>query len=330
MSTDMPLLSVVSPAFNEADGLPHFHAALAAVMDGLSGYRVEILYVDDGSRDNTLGVLRRLATEDGRVRYLSLSRNFGNQAALTAGLEHATGDAVVSLDCDLQHPPSLIPALVAEWRAGCDVVVAIRAEGSDRTQGWFKRTMSGMFHRILRRWGNLDVRVEASDYRLLSRRAVDALVRLGESHRYLRGLVQWLGFPTAEVPFHTAPRVAGSSRFTLRRLARLAFDGLFSFSRAPLRLTVAGGLIAVAISFVASTAAIIARPPELSMVALMIAIHVIGGSLLVAVGVLGAYVARIFEQCKGRPLYVLKEASPLAQSQGEAKDRPDRRMGHAA
>lgn len=327
MPDPLPLLSVVSPAFNEEAGLPHFHAALTSVLNQLAGdYRAEIVYVDDGSGDDTLAVLRRLASEDSRVRFLSLSRNFGNQAALTAGLERATGDAVVTMDSDLQHPPDVIPTLLAKWREGFDVVLTVRADGSDRTQNWFKRNASMLFHDILRRWSNLDVRPGASDYRLLSRRAVDSLLQLGESHRYVRGLVQWLGFPEAAVPFETAPRFAGRSRYTLGRLMRLAFDGLFSFSRVPLRLTIGAGLVAIASSLAVSAALVAAYGGSPVMVALVLAVHVVGASGLAAVGVLGAYVVRIFEESKRRPLYILKEASPaaLAMSARSPVSKPSR------
>jgi dolichol-phosphate mannosyltransferase len=288
--------------------------------------------VDDGSRDGTLAVLRRLAATDSRVRYLSLSRNFGNQAALTAGLEHAAGDAVVTMDSDLQHPPALIPILVEKWRAGFDVVLTVRADGSDRTQNWLKRNASMLFHNLLRRWSNLDVRPGASDFRLLSRRAVDSLLRLGETHRYVRGLVQWLGFPEAAVPFETAPRYSGTSRYTLSRLVRLAIDGLLSFSRVPLRLAIGGGLAAIALSFAVCTSVVLAHGGNPVMAALLLAIHVVGGSVLAAVSVVGAYVVRIFEESKGRPLYVLKESWPAA-SAGPARHlapRPTRADASAA
>src|SRR5438067_3513384 len=200
---DARMLSVVCPAFEEEEVLPLFHAALAGAVEPLSAeYEVEILYVDDGSRDRTAEVIGRLAAADPRVRCLSLTRNFGHQAALTAGLEHARGDAVITLDCDLQHPPGLIPELVARWREGFDVVITTRAD--DPALGWFKRTSSRLFYRLMARWGGLDVRPGASDFRLLSRRAADALLRLRESHRCLRGMVGWLGFPTAEVPYRPA------------------------------------------------------------------------------------------------------------------------------
>src|SRR5436309_7137327 len=196
---------------------------------------------------------------DGRVRYLSLSRNFGHQAALTAGMEHARGDAVVTLDTDLQHPPSLIPTLVAHWRDGHDVVLTLRAD--DRRLGLFKRMTSGGFYRLLRRWSDVDVRAAASDFRLLSRKAVDGLLALQESHRYVRGMVQWLGFRVAEVPYRPDARRAGVSKYTLRRMVRLALDGLFSFSPAPARVAVGGGLAVTALSWLASVAAALALAP---------------------------------------------------------------------
>jgi dolichol-phosphate mannosyltransferase len=223
---------------------------LTAALDALAGqYRCEILYVDDGSRDRTLPILRRLAAQDGRVRYLSLSRNFGNQAALTAGLEHAAGDVVVTIDSDLQHPPALIPTLLAKWREGYDVVITSRSSGTEQAFGWLKRKSSATFHRLMQRWSEVDVRVNSTDFRLLSRKAVDALLQLRETHRYVRGMVQWLGFPTFEVTFPADSRRAGETKFTAGRLLRFGFDSLLSFSRMPLRVAVAAGLAMTALRY---------------------------------------------------------------------------------
>ncbi len=309
MTDDVPLLSVVCPAYEEEEVLPLFHRALAEALEPLAAHlRIEILYVDDGSRDGTLAVLQQIAGRDARVRYLSLSRNFGHQAALTAGMEHARGDAVVTLDSDLQHPPALIASLVACWQAGYDVVLTIRAD--DPRLGWFKRTSSALFYRLLRRWSDLDVRTAASDFRLLSRRALEALLGLREAHRYLRGMVQWLGFSVAEVPFQPDPRRAGVSKYTLRRMLRLALDGLLSFSRVPLRLAVSTGLALTAASFAGSLALGLVRRADPFLLALTVAVHLVGASVLACAGVIGAYVTRVYEECKGRPIYVLKEVSP--------------------
>jgi len=312
MHANKSLLSVVSPVFEEEAALPRFHEALARVLDGLADeYDVEIVYVDDGSRDGTLALLRRLAAADGRVRYLSFSRNFGHQAALTAGLEAARGDAVVSLDSDLQHPPALIPALLARWRAGCDVVVTVREE--DPSLGWFKRLSSRWYYALLSRFSEAPIRPAAADFRLVSRRALDALLRLREAHRFLRGMVEWLGFPAAEVRFAPDPRVAGVSKFTLRRLLAFGFDGLMSFSRAPLRAPLylgaalaVGGLAYGVGGLAARLAGLTASGPSWTLAAVL----TVGGAVLCSLGVLGEYVGRIYEQVKGRPLYVVKESSP--------------------
>jgi polyisoprenyl-phosphate glycosyltransferase len=309
---DRLLLSIVCPAYQEEDVLPAFHRALADALAPLvADYRIEILYVDDGSRDRTLDVLRALTTTDGRVRYLSLSRNFGHQAALTAGIEHARGDAVVTLDTDLQHPPALIPTLVARWREGYDVVLTLRAD--DRRLGLFKRLTSGGFYRLLRRWSDVDVRAAASDFRLLSRKALEGLLALHESHRYLRGMVQWLGFRVTEVPFRPDARRAGASKYTLSKMVHLAADGLFSFSRVPLRLSVGLGLGVTGVSLLLCLAAVFSRggPIDLLLVCLVGAVHAVGASLLTAIGVLGEYVGRIYEESKRRPIYLLKDASPF-------------------
>jgi dolichol-phosphate mannosyltransferase len=323
MASEPPLLSVVCPAFDEEEVLPRFHAELNLALQPLAGrYRIEIIYVDDGSRDGTLGVLRQTSAADNRVRYLSLSRNFGHQAALTAGLEHARGDAVVTLDSDGQHPPSLIPTLVERWRTGADVVVAVR--GGDRRLGPFKRLTSALFYRLLRRFSDLDVRDGVADFRLLSRRATDALIRLRESHRYLRGMIQWLGFAVDEVPYAPEARGAGASKYTLRKMLRLAGDGLFSFSRAPLRLSVLAGLTVTAASLLAAVAVALLRGSlsDPVLLTLLVGMHVVVGSLFAAIGVLGEYVARVHEEAKDRPIYVLKEVSPASGLSAPAVSSP--------
>jgi dolichol-phosphate mannosyltransferase len=307
------LISIVCPAYQEEVVLPLFHDVLVKAIQPLArDFDLEILYIDDGSRDGTLGVIRELAAADPRVRYLSLSRNFGHQAALTAGLEHARGDAIVSLDTDLQHPPALIPELVSHWRNGFDVVLTIRAD--DRRLSWFKRTTSRLFYRILGWCSRLDVRPSASDFRLLSRPALDALLGLRESHRYLRGMVQWLGFRVAEVPFRPDARKAGVSKYTLRRMVRFAMDGLLSFSPVPARAAAVGGVALTGISWAVSFAAVLALAPlaesttKLTLI-LLSALHLLAGGLFAATGVVGEYLFRIYDQSKNRPVYVLKEAS---------------------
>lgn len=314
MGSSKPKLSVVCPAFEEEACLPHFHAELAAVLDSLKpDYDAEVIYVDDGSRDRTLEVVKSLARQDARVRFLSFSRNFGQQAALTAGLEVAGGDAVITMDSDLQHPPALIPQLVEQWRQGHEVVLTIRAE--DKRLGICKRLTSKLFYAVMRRLSETDVRPARSDYRLLSRKVVGVLARMRERQRFLRGLVQWLGFSVAEVPFHPNSRKAGESKYSFRSLLRLASDGIFSFSAIPLRLPYYMGAVSLGIGL-ALTLLILGQclwSGEWTVgigSALLVATHLIGGCVLLSLGVLGEYVGRIYEQVKQRPLYVLKDQSP--------------------
>jgi dolichol-phosphate mannosyltransferase len=314
MSAPVCKLSIVCPAYEEEDVLPRFHAELCAVLAPLErDYEIEILYVDDGSRDRTLEILRRLTVTDPRVRYLSLSRNFGHQAALTAGLEHAGGDVVVTLDSDLQHPPGLIPTLLEHWKQGHDVVMTLRED--DPRLGRFKRLSSRGFYWLLRLLSQAEVRTAASDYRLLSRKAVDGLLRLHEAHRFLRGMVHWLGFPTATVTFAPSLRGGGVSKYTLRRMLGFAVDGLLSFSRVPLRLALGLGVAFFLLGLGAGAAAVLQGVFSEAEVdwgwrAVLIAVLVTGGCVLCSLGMVGEYVGRVYEQVKGRPLYLLKDSSP--------------------
>jgi len=333
MTTAKPLLSVVSPVYEEEEVLPHFHRVLGEVLDGLADeYDAEILLVDDGSRDGTLALLRQMAADDPRVRFFSFSRNFGHQAAITAGLENARGDAVVTLDCDLQHPPSLIPALVLKWREGYDVVATVRED--DRAVGSWKRLTSRVFFRLMRLLSEEQVREAASDYQLLSRKAIQALMLMQETHRYLRGMVNWLGFPTATIPFRVARRKAGTSKFTFDRLTGFATDALLSFSKIPLRIPFFLGAAVVFVGLLYAlyglTRAVVAGEMlEPGWVTVLATLHLIGGSIPCSVSLVGEYVGRIYEQVKGRPLYLLKESSPnrLGGRRGRAKAASARSPG---
>jgi dolichol-phosphate mannosyltransferase len=318
MSTPVCKLSIVCPAYEEEDVLPVFHAELSAVLDGLGpGYQIEVLYVDDGSRDRTLAILRRLAAADPRVRYLSLSRNFGHQAALTAGMEHAAGDVVITMDSDLQHPPAVIPQLLERWREGNDIVVTLREQ--DPTLSWFKRVSSDTFYQVMRVLSDTELRSAAADFRLMSRPAAQALVRMPERHRFLRGMVSWLGFRTATVYFTPASRGAGASKFTLWRMVNFALDGMMAFSKLPLRLALGLGLGATAAALLLALAAVLhgllaADATDWGWYGLMITLLLVGGAVLGSLGVLGEYVGRIYDQVKGRPIYLIKEASPAAET----------------
>ncbi len=312
MAAPVCKLSIVCPAFEEEEVLPHFHAELCATLSRLGPeYNVEVLYIDDGSRDGTLAFLRHLTATDPRIRYLSFSRNFGQQAALTAGMEHARGDVVITLDSDLQHPPDLIPALLEQWRKGHDIVLTFRED--DPRLSYFKRLSSRAFNMVMRWLSDTPVSSAASDYRLLSRKAVDALLRLHEKHRFLRGMVNWLGFPTTTVAFFPASRGAGITKYTLRRMLALAIDAMLSFSRLPLRLSFVLGLLFVLVGL-GYGATVMLRALFGGTIsgnqAVLISLYGIGGSILCSLGIVGEYVGRIYEQVKARPLYLLKEASP--------------------
>jgi dolichol-phosphate mannosyltransferase len=336
MSASSCRVSIVCPAYQEEEVLPRFHAELLSVLATLSpDYEFEILYVDDGSTDATLDVLRSFAT-DRRVRYLSLSRNFGYQAALTAGLESASGDVIVSLDSDLQHPPALIPTLLQKWREGHDVVLTMRED--DKRDSWLRRLAAHGFAWLMRRVSESKVQAPACDYRLLSRKAVDGLLRMRETHRYLRGLVSWVGYRTAMVPFRVAPRGGGSSKYNLRSLTGLSIDALLSFSKAPLRLSLTAGLVVMALGLVAAiygiAAALVGWAVPAATILLLISMHLIGGAILCSLGLLGEYVGRVYEQVKGRPLYLVKEVSPSLEAvrmePPAARERLPRDKGAAA
>jgi dolichol-phosphate mannosyltransferase len=312
MAVPRSKLSIVCPAFEEEEVLPHFHAELCAALAPLQHeYDIEILYIDDGSRDGTLSYLRHLTASDRRVHYLSFSRNFGQQAALTAGMEHARGEVVITLDSDLQHPPNLIPALLAQWRAGHDIVLTFRED--DPRLSSFKRLSSRAFNTVMRWLSDTPVSSAASDYRLLSRKAIDALLRLHEKHRFLRGMVNWLGFHTTTVAFHPASRGAGTTKYTLRRMLALAVDAMLSFSKLPLRLSL---LLGALCALLGVGQGLLTLGRVLFGFALdgyqlvLIALFLVGGAILCSLGIVGEYVGRIYEQVKGRPLYLLKEASP--------------------
>jgi dolichol-phosphate mannosyltransferase len=303
---------VVAPVFNEEVVLDAFHRELTRTLDETEfATQCEVIYVDDGSTDSTPAILTRLACIDPRVRFVCLSRNFGNQAAVTAGLERSRGDAVVTMDSDLQHPPAVIRDMLAEWRAGCDVVVTVRRD--DPSLSLFKRVTVPIFYRALRSCGGIDLKPTVCDFRLLSRKAVDALLAMPERNRFLRGMVHWLGLPSRELSFDVPPRFAGRSKFTFRRLSRLARDTLFSFSN----LTLKGALFLAAamlfVSFVGMCAAWIAFRPSGHIGWLILAaiagVHLIGAGFWTVLLALSEYQARIHEQLLGRPLYVVRESS---------------------
>jgi glycosyltransferase involved in cell wall biosynthesis len=302
-----PTLSVVAPVYDEEDVLGAFHERLTAVLDRL-GLSAEILYVDDGSRDGSMEILRKLRTRDGRVGIVALSRNFGKEVALTAGLDHAAGDAVVVIDADLQDPPELIPELIAKWREGSDVVYARRI--SRQGEGPLKRTTSWLFYRVLQRVSRVRIPEDTGDFRLLSRRAVEALGRLREQHRYMKGLYAWIGYDQAEVRYHRDPRHAGRTKWRYWALWNLALEGLTGFTTGPLKAATYLGLITATVSLAYGTYIVLKTlrhgDPVAGYPSLMAAVLFLGGVQLISIGIIGEYLARMFDETKRRPLYLLK------------------------
>jgi dolichol-phosphate mannosyltransferase len=298
-------VSLVVPCFNEEEAFPHLRAALTDLVRELEPrYAVEILLVDDGSRDRTWAHVRDFANENPRVRGVALSRNFGHQAALTCGYKFATGDAVVSLDADLQDPPHVVLDLIDAWEKGADVVYAVRRSRPGESR--FKRWTAAAFYRTAAWLGAENLRADAGDFRLLSRRSLDALLSLPERHRFLRGMVGWVGFETADVYYDRLPRVAGHSKYPLRKMLHLANDAIVSCSTLPLRfpyyfsLTTAG---AFAVYMIAGGPG----PVPAGWSALTVVTLTFGCLTLCSLGILGEYVGRIYEQVKDRPLYLIRD-----------------------
>jgi polyisoprenyl-phosphate glycosyltransferase len=303
-------LAVVVPAFNEADGLPVFHARLAAVLDGLD-LDSRVIYVDDGSRDGTWDCIARLAASDVRVTGLALSRNFGKELAMTAGLDAVDADAAVVIDADLQDPPELIAELVARWREGFDVVYARRIEREG--ESWLKRTTSAGFYRVMRRLSHVPIPRDTGDFRLLSRRALVALTRLRERHRFMKGLFAWVGYPQCAVAYRREARYSGKSKFNYWRLWNFALEGITSFSTAPLRVATYAGVTVAGMAFLFG-AWIVFRTllwgdDVPGYPSLMVTVLFIGGVQLTALGIIGEYLGRLYDESKQRPLYLIRDST---------------------
>ncbi len=310
-------LAIIAPCYNEAEVLPLFHESLVAVLETIDGLDFEIIIVESVSTDTTLDVLDKLAQRDPRVRVYSLSRNFGHQVALTAGLDVARADAVVQMDCDLQHPPELLPRMIELWREGHDVVSAVRESTADASL--FKRLASRGFYWLINRLSDTPIVAGAADFCLLSRRAHEALQAMPERHRFLRGMISWMGFPRAFVPFEAPPRAAGESKYKLWRLVKLAIDATFSFSAKPIRIVglLGMGIAALGLLYMAYILLhyLFVGGLVQGWAPLMVTVLIIGGLQLVGIGISGEYIARLFEESKGRPLYFFKQTPNDARGQ---------------
>lgn len=306
------MLSIVIPMYNEANSLAALFSRLMPVLEQ-TGLSWEILCVDDGSRDDTLARLKEWHKREPRIRLLSLSRNFGKEAALTAGLHHAAGDAVIPFDADLQDPPELIPDMVQKWQAGFKVVLATRR--SRRGESWFKRGTAWLFYKMMGRVTTVEIPRNTGDFRLMDRQVVEVLRLLPERTRFMKGLFAWVGFSTTQIYFDRAPRTAGLPKQSFRKLWKLAKDGVFSFTTLPLRVTTYLGIFISTAAFGYAgfllLRTIIHGVDVPGYASLMAAILCMGGIQLISLGIIGEYLGRIYREAKQRPLYVVEEAAGI-------------------
>lgn len=305
----MDTITIIVPCYNEQEVLEEFHTEVGKVFSAVPDCRFRFLFVNDGSRDGTLGIIRRLAEEDSRVSYISFSRNFGKEAAMLAGMDYAESDAVILMDSDLQHPPELIPEMVRWWRQGYDDVCAKRADRKD--EGFVKRHLTNFFYKLLQKCSRTEIQRNVGDFRLLDRRCVAALRLMREGERYTKGMFTWVGFKKKEIPFHVRPRAAGKTTWNYWSLLNLALEGLTSFTTAPLRLA---SMFGVAVSFLAIlymiyvfVRAMLYGDPVAGYPTLLTVMLCLGGVQLLALGIIGEYLGRVFNESKRRPLYLVDE-----------------------
>lgn len=319
----MKRVTLLVPCYNEQEALPHFYAEICRVMASLENrYDFELLFINDGSKDNTLQLLREFAGKDKRVRIVDLSRNYGKEVGMLAGFDYSTGDCVITLDADLQEPPSVIPMMLAEWENGsCDVYGRRRM----RRQSAAKKFSSRLYHKILSNVSDVDLSDDAGDFRLLDRKCVDALRSMRESQRYTKGMYAWIGYDKTPVDYDIAPRVAGTTKWTLPKLIHLAMDGLMAHSVLPLRLASYAGIIVSLGAFCyliyVLIKTIIWGEPVAGYPSLMAVILFLGGFILLALGIIGEYIGRIFLETKQRPVYFINEVTPPSSGEDGMKDK---------
>src|SRR6201994_378248 len=317
---ELSLVSVVAPVYNEDATIDEFYARVCAALDALP---FELVLVDDGSTDGTPMKLEALAAGDPRVHVVYLSRNFGHQTALTAGLDHARGNAVVMLDAALQDPPELISTMLDHWRAGCDVVYAVREQRAGESR--FKLTTARWFYHLFGKLAQVELRNNSGDFRLLDRRALDALLAMRERNRFLRGMTVWVGYTQAAVPYKRDARYAGETKYTLSKMLRFSLDAISSFSHRPLQLATLLGFVISTLAFIAIPVVIVLRLlgsylPGFS--SLTIAVLLLGGIQLIAIGIIGEYVGRIYDEVKGRPLYLVRSRVNIPDDEAPAPPTP--------
>ena len=318
----MKKISVLIPCYNEEKTLPLLYPELVKLMEGLPDYEWEIMFVNDGSADNTLHILQQLRQQDKRVNYVDLSRNFGKEVAMLAGFDYVTGDCMVIVDADLQDPPALIPEMIKYWEEGYEDVYARR-----RTRGkesWLRKWLSIKFYKLLQRTSRFDVLQNVGDFRLLDRRCINALKRMRESERYTKGMFCWIGFNKKEVEFDRGDRVAGSSSWGYKQLFSLAIDGITSFTSAPLRISTFVGFVVSMLAFIymiyVFIKALIWGDPVQGYPSMVILILFLGGIQLLSLGIIGEYIGRIYNETKNRPDYIVREFNGVPDMGDEHKD----------
>jgi dolichol-phosphate mannosyltransferase len=319
--TKKPVLSVVAPVFREEGILPEFHRRLKSVLSAMAGeFSHEIIFVNDGSDDGSLRVMMNLRDADPCVKIINLSRNFGHQQALTAGVDHASGDAVITIDSDLQDPPEVIPEMTARWREGNQVVYGVRMSREGETL--LKRATASAFYRSLNRLSDTSMPVDAGDFRLMDRSAVDTFRSMKERSRYIRGMIAWIGFRQCGVAYRREPRRLGSTKYTLGKMAKFAVDGVMNFSEKPLYLASYLGALITLCSFLFAVWLLIGKltNPDSTIrgwTSILLAVFFLGGTQLLAIGVIGQYIGRIYAEIKGRPLYIIQSREGFGEGAGK-------------
>ena len=313
-----PIFSVVAPIFNEIGNLPEFYRRVKESLDQ-TGEPWELLLVDDGSTDGSTEKIRALAAEDERIKPVIFARNFGHQLAVTAGMDYANGQAVVIIDSDLQDPPEVILEMIAKWREGYEVVYAVRSEREGET--WFKLFTASLFYRLIYRITDVNIPMDTGDFRLLDHKVVEVMRQMRERHRFLRGMSVWVGFKQTGVQYKRAARFSGTTKYPFKKMLKFASDAITSFSYFPLQLATYLGFFAAGLSILAIPVVIALRllgsETFLGQASTLIAVLFLGGVQLISLGILGEYIGRLYDQAKGRPLYIVREAPPKPQDQIE-------------
>lgn len=314
----LPRYSIIAPVFNEEDNLPELYRQMQQTMDA-TGEPWELILINDGSRDKSNEIMRGLHRQDSRVKTVEFAKNFGHQIAVTAGLDYAKGDAVVIIDADLQDPPSVILQMIQKWKEGYEIVFAVRIERKGET--WFKEFTAKLFYRLIYRITDIDIPLDTGDFRLIDRKAVDTLNTMRERHRFIRGMTSWVGFRQTGVEYVREERFAGETHYPFKKMFKFALDAITGFSYLPLQIATYAGFIIAGLSAIAALLVIYARlflasQAFFGQATTLVAVLFLGGIQLITLGIIGEYLGRIYDEVKGRPLYVVREAQGFSDNGG--------------